>query len=111
MSKEYIDREAALKKVIEVKHFDTELGGVVLHRYIKESDLKNIPAADAVDVVLCCECKHWLDAEGIEERDGVRFARCDVHNFCRIDGNHYGWCPTEYDFCSCGEMKEGANNA
>ena len=51
MSKEYIEREAALEKVIEVKHHDPELSGVVLHRYIKEIDLKDIPAADIVPVV------------------------------------------------------------
>lgn len=50
MSKEYIEREAALEKVIEVKHHDPELSGVVLHRYIKEIDLKDIPAADVVPV-------------------------------------------------------------
>ena len=50
MSKEYIEREAALEKVIEVKHRDPELSGVVLHRYIKENDLKDIPAADVAPV-------------------------------------------------------------
>ena len=49
--KEYIEREAALEKVIEVKHHDPELSGVVLHRYIKEIDLKDIPAADVAPVV------------------------------------------------------------
>ena len=50
MSKEYIEREKALEKVIEVKHHDPELSGVVLHRYIKEIDLKDIPAADVAPV-------------------------------------------------------------
>lgn len=50
MNKEYIEREKALEKVIEVKHHDPELSGVVLHRYIKEIDLKDIPAADVVEV-------------------------------------------------------------
>ncbi len=50
MSKEYIEREKALEKVIEVKHHDPELNGVVLHRYIKEIDLKDIPAADVAPV-------------------------------------------------------------
>lgn len=49
--KEYIEREAALEKVIEVKHHDPELSGVVLHRYIKEIDLKDIPAADVAPAV------------------------------------------------------------
>lgn len=47
---EYISREAALEKVIEVKHRDPELSGVVLHRYIKENDLKDIPAADVIPI-------------------------------------------------------------
>lgn len=47
----YIEREAALEKVIEVKHYDPELNGVVLHRYIKEIDLKDIPAADVAPAV------------------------------------------------------------
>lgn len=51
MDREYIERETALEKVIEVKHHDLELSGVVLHRYIKEIDLKDIPAADVVPAV------------------------------------------------------------
>ena len=51
MAKEYIEREKALEKVIEVKHYDPELSGVVLHRYIKEIDLKDIPAADVAPAV------------------------------------------------------------
>lgn len=51
MAKEFIERETALEKVIEVRHYDPELNGVVLHRYIKEIDLKDIPAADVVPVV------------------------------------------------------------
>lgn len=51
MAKEFIEREAALEKVIEVKHHDPELSGVVLHRYIKEIDLKDIPAADVAPAV------------------------------------------------------------
>lgn len=51
MAKEYIEREKALEKVIEVKHYDPELNGVVLHRYIKEIDLKDIPAADVAPTV------------------------------------------------------------
>lgn len=67
MSKEYIEREKALEKVIEVKHYDPELSGVVLHRYIKEIDLKDIPAADVVEVVRCRECKHSYRIDGAKE--------------------------------------------
>ena len=61
MAKEYIEREKALEKVIEVKHHDPELSGVVLHRYIKEIDLKDIPAADVVEVVRCKDCKWYSE--------------------------------------------------
>lgn len=67
MAKEYIEREKALEKVIEVKHHDPELSGVVLHRYIKEIDLKDIPAADVVEVVRCRECKHSYRIDGAKE--------------------------------------------
>ena len=62
---------------------------------------------DAVPVVRCRECKYWCDEDGkLQDSDGVLFARCKVHNYL-IDGRHTGWCPTENDFCSYGERKEG----
>ena len=70
----------------------------------------NAPTVDAVPVVRCRDCKHWGDEDGkLQDSDGVLFARCKVHNYL-IDGRHTGWCPTENDFCSYGERKEGADN-
>ena len=70
----------------------------------------DIPAADVVEVVRCRECKYWGDEAGeLQRSDGVLFARCKVHNYL-LDGRHTGWCPTENDFCSYGERKEGADN-
>ena len=84
---DYISREAALEKVIEVKHRDPELSGVVWHRYIKESDLKYIPAADVAPVVYgewehthtsayyyseCWKCS----ACGFEDTEGYDFNYC-----------------------------------
>ena len=63
------------------------------------------PAVDAVEVVRCGDCKYWGDEEGISEKDGFRFARCNVHNHFRY-GEHFGWCPKEDDFCSYGERRE-----
>ena len=69
----------------------------------------DIPAADVVEVVRCRECKYWGDEAGeLQRSDGVLFARCKVHNYL-LDGRHTGWCPTENDFCSYGERKEGAD--
>ena len=67
------------------------------------------PTIDAVPVVRCRECKYWGDEAGeLQRSDGVLFARCKVHNYL-LDGRHTGWCPTENDFCSYGERKEGAD--
>ena len=80
--------------------------------WAKENCLAEIEAAqtiDAVEVVLCRDCKYWGDEDGKSQgEDGVLFARCNVHNYL-IDGRHTGWCPAENDFCSCGERKEGAD--
>ena len=68
------------------------------------------PTVDAVPVVRCRECKYWGDEDGkLQRSDGVLFARCKVHNYL-LDGRHTGWCPTDNDFCSYGERKEGADN-
>ena len=71
--------------------------------------LREAPTVDAVEVVRCRECKHWGDEDGkLQSSDGVLFARCKIHNYL-LDGRHTGWCPTENDFCSYGERKEGAD--
>ena len=72
-------------------------------------DIEESPTVDAVEVVRCRECKYWGDEAGeLQRSDGVLFARCKVHNYL-LDGRHTGWCPTENDFCSYGERKEGAD--
>ena len=69
--------------------------------------IKAAPTVDAVEVVRCQDCKYWGDEDGkLKNSDGVLFARCKVYNYL-LDGRHTGWCPTENDFCSYGERKEG----
>ena len=71
--------------------------------------IKAAPTVDAVEVVRCQDCKYWGDEDGkLKNSDGVLFARCKVHNYL-LDGRHTGRCPTENDFCSYGELKEGAD--
>ena len=95
MQKEYIEREAALEKVIEVKHHDPELSGVVLHRYIKAIDLKDIPAADVVEVVRCKDCLYSRERYGhLECIHGVSYRNT--------------WNKPDF-FCAYGERKEGAD--
>lgn len=96
MDREYIERETALEKVIEVKHHDPELSGVVLHRYIKENDLKDIPAADVTPVVH----GRWIC---INKRYGEY--ECSVcHGVDANCSDYYGiHAVTEQEFCpNCG---------
>ena len=72
-------------------------------------DIEAAPTVDAVEVLRCRDCKYWSDEDGkLQDSDGALRARCKVHNYL-IDGRHTGWCPTENDFCSYGERKEGAD--
>ena len=102
--KEYIEREAAIKAI------ENDCSELVY--YTKEEAIqcvKAIPAADVVEVVRCRECKYWGDEDGkLQRSDGLLFARCKIHNYL-LDGRHTGWCPTENNFCSYGERKEGAD--
>lgn len=71
--------------------------------------LREAPTVDAVEVLRCRDCKYWGDEDGkLQRSDGLLYARCKVHNYL-IDGRHTGWCPTENDFCSYGERKEGTD--
>ena len=73
-------------------------------------DIDESPTVDAVKVVRCKDCEYWGDEAGVAVRtDGVRFARCKVHNLC-VRGKNIGWCPTEDDFCSQGERRTDNEN-
>lgn len=50
-------------------------------------------SVDAVEVVRCRDCKHWFEKENDQ----------DLFGFCCL---HLVWMRS-YDFCSCGERKEG----
>ena len=95
-----IDKET-LCGLLADKALEAQLEDECTELAIKEclSIVRRMPEA----VVRCRECKYWGDEDGKSQReDGVLFARCNVHNYL-IDGRHTGWCPTENDFCSCGE--------
>ena len=103
MAKEFIEREAAIEAIMSEPP-DAHYPSWYIDR------IKTLNAADVVKVVRCRECKYWGDESGkLPRSDGVLFARCKVHNYL-LDGRHTGWCPTENDFCSYGERKEGVDN-
>ena len=81
--------------------------GEGLREYLKA--VKTIEDS-CVPVVRCRDCKYWGDEAGVAVRtDGVRFARCKVHNLC-VSRKKIGWCPTEDDFCSQGERRKDNEN-
>ena len=73
------------------------------------SDIDTIPIVDAVKVVRCMECKNWHEETGFCEMhsyfvdsDGVCCSPADSPNWTMFDPD---------DFCSYGELKEGAEGA
>lgn len=95
ITKEYIEREAALdaityKPIIEPTEFDI----VALTLATAQKHIRKVPAADAVVVVRCRDCQHYIDG------------CCYVSNRKRIftyDVNiHHRKAD---DFCSYGERR------
>ena len=105
--------DADIADVVIICDKSNELTQVsAIREYIKRQKafLDKFPTIDAVPVLRCRDCKYWGDEAGkLQHSDGVLFARCKVHNYL-IDGRHTGWCPTENDFCSYGERKDGSDN-
>ena len=98
------------KRLIDANALIKEANAEGAYGYVDAKQIADAPTIDAVEVLRCRECKYWCDEDGkLQRSDGVLFARCKVHNYL-IDGRHTGWCPSENDFCSCGERKGGDGN-
>ena len=105
---EYIDREAILEQIARRKSL--MVGDKMISIDALRAFIMNRPIADVIPVIRCKDCKHWSDNDGIHTTaDGVRFARCRIHNHETLNGLHEGWCPTENCYCSLGERKENIN--
>lgn len=61
--------------------------------------LKDLPSADAIEVVRCKDCKHYQFADN--RAFGFPVKRCEWTGFEDIDND---------DFCSRGERKDGEQN-
>ena len=96
-----------MSRLIDADALMDEANSDGAYGYVDAKQISEAPTIDAVEVVRCRDCKYWGDEDGkLQDSDGVLCARCKVHNYL-IDGRHTGWCPTENDFCSYGERKEG----
>lgn len=94
MAKEYIEREALLKKLSSIVVTDDFNGTMLAYGIDIATDiiLKTSPAADVVEVVRCKDCRFLYP----KDNEPVGFYRCD-----------YKLLLTNLDcFCSEGERRE-----
>ena len=103
--KRLIDADALFKAIKSEKRFfrfgvpnTLKLMFDYLHIIIKEQ-----PTVDAVEVVRCKDCKHWL-AEKPERCKALKQA---PYGLCNIYPQRTDWQDTRYeeDFCSYGERR------
>ena len=68
--------------------------------------IKSAPTVDAVPVIRCKECKHWLP----HEQFGFDYDNGEYHNYCALlvpeDDDYYAFTRESDDFCSRAERKE-----
>ena len=67
---------------------------------IVQRAIERAPAVDAVEVVMCRECKHWNPTGS---KGGNSFSDMEYIGGCEFTK----YCRRESDFCSYGERKEG----
>ena len=85
MPDKYISCEAALMKLMQDGCSAKNL-----------QSISDVPAADVAEVVRCRDCKHKV--------------RTDANGIVICSEEHGMYCPTENDFCSYGERREGGND-
>lgn len=98
MAKEYIEREALLKKLSSIVVTDDFNGTMLAYGIDIATDiiLKTSPGADVVEAVRCKDCKYWM---------GQAYAyRCKRHSY--LDYHTY----TRPDaFCSFAKRRENGD--
>ena len=64
------------------------------------------PTVDAVPVIRCKDCKHWLP----HEQFGFDYDNGEYHNYCALlvpeDDDYYAFTREADEFCSRAERKE-----
>ena len=89
MAKEYIEREAARKRIVNNKKWSHDPSTM---EYAAELVL-TVPAADVIEVVRCKDCRNYKQNPYSPDEDMM----------CMCWGD---WLPTDADdFCSYGERK------
>lgn len=90
-----IDADALLRH--KRKMSGADFGGEFWDEAVLASDIKNAPTVDAVPVVRCRDCKHYMPQKKSAHWENRA-------NYC----NRIVTIKTQpYDFCSYGERKDG----
>ena len=89
--KEYLEREALLKKFTDDENQDNKAVGIGEFLFaVIRGIIENQPAADVVEVVRCKDCKHWNNG------DCYRLELSMPNDFCsygaKMDGRGDGEC-------------------
>ncbi len=100
---EYIERYAAittlLAKLDECKHAEFLFGDEI------DTIIRNIPAADVVEVCRCKDCKHRPSKPGKYD-SGCNITFPDEVCPCHCIDTYYSWYPKDDWFCPNGECRE-----
>ena len=92
---EYIEREKAIKVVDDLDDLSVVTGGAIAINAFREK-LKEIPAADVVEVVRCGDCEYVEPTRG-NNKDTLPYF-CTIHRekFCDLN-----------EYCCYGRKKGG----
>lgn len=91
---DYIRRDDALFALRKAERGGSMTALTRLERAYAE--IREMPAADVAEVVRCKDCKHKV--------------RTDANGIVICSEEHGMYCPTENDFCSYGDRREGGND-
>ncbi len=85
-----IDADALSIQVMDASYWDNQDEDVIWNL------VQDAPTVDAVEVVRCKDCKHWVCWRGSGEGTGD----------CHLDEGYSTLATQHYDFCSYGEKRE-----
>ncbi|MBQ7296443.1 MAG: hypothetical protein IJW86_09675 [Clostridia bacterium] len=94
---EYIERNKAIKEIRDTYESEYPTASGAFDEFatiLVPRILKNLPSSDVVEVVRCKDCKYFTDI--------------DEYGCCYIFDDGTNATCKRNDFCSWGEMKEGA---
>lgn len=105
MTKKYIELEEAIMAIEKPK---VTPGGVIFDALKKacQEEVRNLPAADVVEVVRCKDCIHRASRIGVHYDIEFPDAECP----CQRPESWNCWMPNDDWYCANGERKDGGQD-